>query len=717
MELMNKSFIVFIAVALVIFLGGEAMSSDYSMDSIRINKYWAEKSFFDMQADDTRISSSLPFSFVYGGKSSQELIASWQKQVSEERIGAGKISRTLKFLDPRTGLEVRAEVTQYTDTPGVDWILYFTNTGKADTPIIEQVKAADLSVLTNTQSSPVLHGINGCYPNNWLAFDRPIALDDSIKFGASNGASSESNSPFFNVGFEDGGVIAAIGWSGQWTGSIERDKDSGNIQIRAGMEFMHLKLHPGETIRSPRVLIVQYKGDEAHSYNMFRHTMFSHIMPKADGKLVVPPVVHMSTSFDELNFTDESSLLSHLKSLKGLGFEYFWLDAYFTKDGFPNGMGNYGVPMDKIAPDPVRFPNGLKPVADAVKRDGLKFLVWFEPERVAPGTLIAKEHPDYVIWTDKNASGLYNLGIPEARAYMTKALDDAVKSWNLGSIRFDYNISPLPFWQYENGKDPDRVGMTEIRYVEGLYQMWDDLLAANPCLFFDNCAGGGRRIDLETCSRSIPLWRTDNTISPLFNYDYDTAALLNQVMTAGLSRYVPFSTSGQMGAKPYQFRSGVNGGGITFAEDLRPFPQESAVKGRKSCGIPVKDMYGAKGYPRDQLHQAIVEAKRVRKYYYGDYYALSPLTASDNDWQVIQYHRTKENDGMIVAFRRPKSYYTSYECMLYDINKDARYEVTEYLGYKSSKPFIISGAELSKLEISIPDRPGSMIVEYKKVGK
>jgi alpha-galactosidase len=43
--------------------------------------------------------------------------------------------------------------------------------------------------------------------------------------------------------------------------------------------------------------------------------------------------------------------------------------------------------------------------------------------------------------------------------------------------------------------------MGEIRYVEGLYRMWDDLRKTHPRLFMDNCASGGRRIDLETCSR------------------------------------------------------------------------------------------------------------------------------------------------------------------------------------------------------------------------
>ena len=54
-------------------------------------------------------------------------------------------------------------------------------------------------------------------------------------------------------------------------------------------------------------------------------------------------------------------------------------------------------------------------------------------------------------------------------------------------------------------------------------------------------------------------------------------------MSAGLNRYLPFSTVGQMGATPYLFRSGFNAG-IAFCEDVRP-----------------------EGYPRHLLQQGIAE--------------------------------------------------------------------------------------------------------------
>ena len=62
-------------------------------------------------------------------------------------------------------------------------------------------------------------------------------------------------------------------------------------------------------------------------------------------------------------------------------------------------------------------------------------------------------------------------------------------------------MAPLDFWR---GNDPpDRQGMTEIRYIEGLYALWDEPRGRHPGLLIDDCASGGRRIDLEMISRSV----------------------------------------------------------------------------------------------------------------------------------------------------------------------------------------------------------------------
>jgi alpha-galactosidase len=237
------------------------------------------------------------------------------------------------------------------------------------------------------------------------------------------------------------------------------------------------------------------------------------------------------------------------------------------------------------------------------------------------------------------------------------------------------------------------VGLAEIRYVEGLYRWWDDMRAAHPNIAIDNCASGGGRIDLELCSRAIPLWRTDATITPLLNGNPHQAALQNQVMTAGLSRYVPFSVSGQMGANPYDFRSGFNGG-ISFCEDTRP-----------------------EAYPRETLQAAIAEGKRIRKYYFGNLYALTDITTNPKDWCVLQYHRPSEGDGMIVAFRRQQSPYTGFTSDLNEIAADTNYEVTLSPGYVPNPPKTMKGDALRRIVLNIDTAPGSVILEYRPVPK
>ena len=51
--------------------------------------------------------------------------------------------------------------------------------------------------------------------------------------------------------------------------------------------------------------------------------------------------------------------------------------------------------------------------------------------------------------------------------------------------------------------------MNENLHVQGYLQYWDDLLARNPGLWIDSCASGGRRNDLETMRRAVPLHYSD----------------------------------------------------------------------------------------------------------------------------------------------------------------------------------------------------------------
>jgi hypothetical protein len=167
------------------------------------------------------------------------------------------------------------------------------------------------------------------------------------------------------------------------------------------------------------------------------------------------------------------------------------------------------------------------------------------------------------------------------------------------------------------------------------------------------------------------------------------AARKNQLMSLGLNRYVPFSTAGQMGATPYLFRSAFNAG-IAFAEDARPA-----------------------NYPRDLLKNGIAEGKRIRKYFLGDFYPLVDSGADPRGWMVMQYHRSHENDGMVMAFRRDQSAYVTCEVKLRDVLPATSYEVLIYRTYEPEKSVTMKGSQLRELRLEINERPGSVFVEYR----
>jgi len=657
-------------------------SAHASNSQIAPNATWATKSF---------TSKGGPFSFVYGGKPSAELLPLWR--FKEQK---GK-SRILTWTDPATGLEVKAVVLVYEDTPGVDWTLTFTNKATKDTPILEHVRAVDVADHPAQAGEAVLHRLNGgcCRTDDWMPFDQPLAAGQTLDFAAEAGRSSNV-CPFFNLDWKSGGVITAIGWSGQWSASVGRGPEDA-FRVRAGMEFLHTILHPGESIRSPRILQMRWNGgDQFDAYNDFRRTMLAYVMPKIAGRFVTPPITTNSpwvphNGGDPMAYMygfTAAQALKEIEELKGLGYEFYWTDAYYTKGNFPNGMGNYGLPLLDIVPDRARFPEGLRPISDAAHKMGLGYVVWFEPERVAPGTYIAANYPQFVISPSGNGSGLFDLGDPQARAYMTHFLDTAIAEWGMDCLRIDYNIDPLPFWQFMDAKDPNRAGISEIRYVEGLYTMWDDLRKAHPKLFIDNCASGGRRIDLETSSRSIALWRSDATIDPFIKLDYDQVALQNQVMSAGLNRYIPWSTTGNIGAEPYHFRSGFNCG---MSLDEEPIPSQHEL-----------------------LRAAIAEGKRIRKYWTGDFYPLTPVTLDPADWCVWQYNRPSNGDGIVMAFRRPKAP-PAFKVVLRGIDTAAAYSVSFSFGYEPSKPARLAGSALQTLILGIKECPGSVLIEYRKL--
>ena len=625
-----------------------------------------------------------PFSFLLGGESSRQGMANWE---SVPVAGGEGRREQHRCSDPTTGLRVDVHLRRFDDFPAWEWVLELTNCGTGNTPVISDLLALDLTVPAGDSDDPVVHHARGssCEIDDFVPRTDRLTQGRALEIKPSGGRSSNGVLPFFNLQVEGGGYTLAIGWSGQWRARIERSEDA--VWIGAGMEHLGTYLKPGEAIRSPRILLIEWEGDDADTgTNLLRRMLLAHYSQRnLDGSLSMPPTAHSRQLL--YYFTGHVSEEDHLAAIdraSEIGLEAFWVDALWYGEGeqWWEEVGNWTIHRQ-------RFPRGLKPIADKAHAQGMKFILWFEPERVRPKTPLPREHPEFLLEHPGQSDDLlFDLGNPEARAWMTETISAVIAEAGVDIYRQDHNLDPLEYWLAAD--EPGRRGMTEIRHIEGLYAMWDDLRRRHPGLVIDNCASGGRRLDLETTSRSFPLWRSDYTDLGAASEGF-RCEIGAQCQTAGLSRWLPLHTASVWRIEPYSVRSSVSSG-LVFYPDIRPAD-----------------------YPVEAAHSALAEMARLRPFFLGDHHLLLPLTANEHDWCAYQFHREDLGAGIALFFRRHHSPYPSMECSLKQIDPAAEYEVTTAAQWQRTAPRHLSGQDLVQLMVSLPAQPSSQLLEYRRV--
>jgi len=244
--------------------------------------------------------------------------------------------------------------------------------------------------------------------------------------------------------------------------------------------------------------------------------------------------------------------------------------------------------------------------------------------------------------------------------------------------RNDFNIGPLGYWQAADA--PDRQGITENHYIQGLYTMWDDLIRRNPGLWIDNCASGGRRIDLETLTRSLPLWRSDLQCGP-------GSVEPAQAHTIGLTQFVPLSATGLWAYDDYSWQSSIGPGGVFGFDAIHPIPAE-------------------------RIARFVKRTQDLRPYWLGDFYPIATPAADASHWVGWQLHRPDQQDGVVQLFRRAQSPYTQMQLDLRGIDPAATYTVSQTIGEKTAPLQSMPGAQLVHLIISLDSAPAETIVHY-----
>ena len=628
-----------------------------------------------------------PFSFIYDGKRSTDLLQSWKTE-HRHRPDPKREAHTWEYADPQTGLVVRCEVVEYPDFPTVEWTLHFRNTGTNETPILENIQALDVDLDRGSQGEFLLHHNVGSPAdgNDYRPLETPLGPRNTKRLGGKGGRPTNTDWSYFNLEWGGSGLIVAVGWPGQWTAEFTRDEGRG-LHLRAGQELTHFKLLPGEEVRSPLIVLQFWEGDWIRSQNVWRRWMMAHSMPKPGGQLPAPQLLASSSrQFDEMIKANEENQIQFIDRYleEGLKLDYWWMDAgwYVHHGGGWPRVGTWEV-------DTNRFPRGLRAVSDHAHSKGVKTLLWFEPERVAAGTWLADNHPEWTLGGAKG--GLLNLGNDEARQWITEHVDNLVTTQGIDLYRQDFNMDPLDLWRKN---DPaDREGITEIKHVTGYLAYWDELRRRHPNLLIDSCASGGRRNDLETMRRAVPLWRSD--------YAYE--AIGHQCMSYGISLWLPFQGTGTVATRnaPYY------GSGATPVE---PYAFWSNTGPSLGLGLDMR----VKELDYAALRRLVDQWRRISPSYYGDFYPLMPWSRDAQAWIAWQFDRPESGEGMVQVFRRDQSFYESARLRLRGLDPAARYTVASLDDPKTKRE--VRGGELLEqgLRVEIREQPGVAVMTYEQ---
>ena len=294
------------------------------------------------------------------------------------------------------------------------------------------------------------------------------------------------------------GLVHALqlAWSGDSRIAAHRD-DEGYWTLSAGAALQpgEVVLAPGESYAAPQaILAVSTQGRNGAAA---QHHAAVRAMLRWPGGAMRPRPVHLN-SWEAVYFDHDEARIGELaEAAAAIGAERFVLD-----DGWFKGRTDDSAGLGDWTCDPVKYPNGLKPLADKVRGLGMEFGLWVEPEMVNPDSDLYRAHPDWALALDGRDQPtarhqlVLDLRREDVRDHLFGALDTLLREVPISYLKWDHNRDLAP-----------AGGAAQVR---GAYALLARLRAAHPTVEIEGCAGGGGRSDAGLAHYVHRFWTSDN---------------------------------------------------------------------------------------------------------------------------------------------------------------------------------------------------------------
>ena len=635
---------------------------------------------------------NFPITYTYAGQIYTGMPA--DSEINKRFLDSSMIETVIKG-NISDELEVRIESITYRDYPVIEWTVYFKCLKNEQTEILENVYA--VKQFFKGENAVLTHNNGDFYHETSYTVTR-LPLNENVVFtqNPQGGRACDKAYPYQRLLFDGYGVNISIGWPGQW--KCEYKGVSGGVEFKAGQETVHTVIKKGEVFRTPRMTFMFFEGDEVRGINVWRRWFNAHVTPYHRGKIIQPKLPACENGGGiEFTKADVKNQLDGIRFIKENlpNANLWWIDAGWYPCINKNGDPEWPI-TGSWYPDPVRFPDGLKPIGEACKEAGLELLVWFEPERVRKETWIAENHPEWLLKVNNNDDTyMLNLTNPECHKWLRETISELIKESGIVCYRQDCNFELLYYWR--DNESENRKGMCENQYIQAYLSFWDYLLMNNRDLWIDSCASGGRRNDMETMRRAVPLHPTD------YGYGYHH---VNQAYRHTLHSWFPYTRGWSdswdkdndyfnhsdyyMVVEPTMDNYTIinSFGSLTFCGSA------SGIKKLESHIPCMRKLYDIwEKFSQIQL--------------YGDFYALTENHRDFTKWTIFQFDRPERDDGAFQVLRNNQSEKESVNVKPYGFKEDFEYR---FYNEETNESFVKKGIDIiaDGITLTQPKRSGAI---------
>ncbi|MBR0397799.1 MAG: alpha-galactosidase [Eubacterium sp.] len=363
---------------------------------------------------------------------------------------------------------------------------------------------------------------------------------------STRGNSSHMHNPFVALKRPEttefsGEVIGfSLIYSGNFLAQAEVDTyDVTRMMIGINPFGFSWKLEPQETLQLPEAVMV-FSRDGLNGMSQVYHKLFRDRLVRGCWRNRVRPILINSWESMGYNLSEEK-LLAFARKAKDCGIEMLVLDDgwFGNRTSDKVGLGDW---------DEVRscFPSGISGLAEKIKKTGLQFGIWIEPEMVNRDSNLYRKHPDWLLQAPgrRLSHGRNELVLDFTRKdvvdYLYDVLKQLIEHADISYIKWDMNRSITG--AYACLLEASRQGEVFHRYILGVYELYERLIRTFPGILFESCASGGGRFDPGMLYYAPQCWLSD-----------DTDAIERIYMQYGTSLCYPVSSFGtHVSASPNQ---------------------------------------------------------------------------------------------------------------------------------------------------------------------